>query len=441
MIYDAAVIGAGPGGYECALGVRRLGGSVVLIEKGDIGGVCTNAGCIPTKALAASCEVYGLIKKSGEFGIDTGEIALDMKKIISRRDRISATMRRGVEKLLNDAGVEVVTGEARFKSEKEVEVDGKTFEAKNIVVASGSLPSGVGSIVLDGEYVISGDDAAKAGYIPNEVVIIGGGFIGCEWASIYSKLGSKVTLVEAMDYILPGEDKDISEEIRRILSRDIDILTSTKVESIDSKGRKVRCGDADIPADMVLLAVGRKPNIPEGLLNIGVEASDDGIIVSDSMMTTVEGIYAIGDVARGYKLAHTAYAGAEVAAKNIMGITSKADFSAVPWCIFTHPEIGRVGITENEAKDPLVGRAEYLSNGKARCMGERGGFCKVIAERETRRILGVHIIGAHASDLSGAAALAIRNKLSLTDVSETIHPHPTLAEILKAACDDAMRQV
>ena len=437
MQYDAVILGGGPAGYECALHMARLGGKAVIIEKGELGGVCTNRGCIPTKALIASAEAYESVKRSSEFGFEAQAVKVNPELLFKRRDRVALTMRKGVEKLLSDAKVEVVKAEAKVKSANAVEAAGRVFEGRNIVIATGSQPAGLPNIPLDGEFVLSGDDAAASSKLPGRVVIIGGGFIGCEYASLFARLGSAVTLIEALPRLLSTEDEDISSALEKALSKDVKIMTATRVDSVDKTRKMVVAGETEIPADMVLLAVGRKAILPEGLAVLGVQL-DRGWVKVDSKMKAAQNVYAIGDVASGLKLAHVAYEGGKVAAHNIMGKFMDADFGAVPWCVFSSPEISRVGLAEKEAKVPVnVGRGEYLSNGKARCMGERQGFCKVVAQAGTGRILGVHFFGAHASDLIGEAALAVRNGLTVDDVINTIHPHPTLPEIFKQACENA----
>jgi len=438
MKYDAVIIGGGPGGYETALRIAKLDGKAALVERRHFGGVCTNVGCIPTKTLIASCEVLDDIRRSSEFGIDVPQHALNHQALFKRRDRVVLTMRKGVEKLLQDAKVDVYRGEAKLTSKNTVEVNGIRIEANNIVVASGSQPAPLPGVPIDHEYVLSGDDAASSTNIPANIVIIGGGIIGCEYASIYSRLGSKVTLVEALPRILPTEDEDVSYALHKSLSNDMRIITGTKVGSVDKTTKTVKVASENIPADVVILAVGRKPNLPQGLSELGVATDRNGIKVDARMRTNIENIYAVGDVTDGIKLAHVAYAGAEVAAQNIICEDTEADFSCIPWCIFTHPEVARVGVSEREANVKIrVGRAEYVGNGKARAMGERDGFCKVIVDDENDTILGAHIVGSHASSLIGEAALAVKYKMHAHQVTETIHPHPTLTELFKQACENA----
>ena len=439
MKYDAAIIGAGPGGYECALKIARMGKKAILFEKDAAGGVCTNRGCIPTKSLAASADVSDIIRASSEFGIQSRHLGPDVKALYRRRDRIVATLRKGVERLLSDAGVKVVMQEAKIGSACQVLAGQKAYDAKNIIIATGSAPTGVGPLELDHDFVISGDDAATLDYLPKKVAVIGAGFIGCEYAAIYSSLGCEVALIEAQDRLLPGEDHDISALLERQLSRRLVIRKGARVESIDPKNHCVSTSDEAFDCDRVLLAVGRRPVYPPGMLDIGVDVEEGGIIVDSGMRTNIDNVYAIGDVTTNLKLAHAAYAAADVASKNAFGHDESVDYSAIPWCVFTQPEVGRMGITEALApKGSLTGVANYLSNGKARCMGERYGFAKVILEKDSHKLIGAHIMGARASDLIGEAALALKNGLTAEEVSSTIHPHPTLCELIKSACEDAM---
>lgn len=435
MKYDAVILGGGPGGCETALWISRLGGKAVVVEKGEVGGVCTNCGCIPTKALAAACDVLESGRRGGEFGIVQSEPRIDWGAIFKRRDRISMTMRKGVEKRLSDAKVELVRGEAKISSATSVALGDRILEGRALVIASGSAPVGLPGMELDHNFIISGDDAARSVKLPRKVVIIGGGSIGCEYASIYSRLGSDVTIVEALSRLLPTEDPEISQTLEKGLSKNVKVLTGTPVKSVDKAAKTVTAGGESISADTVLLAIGRRPVLPDGFEKLNVAVDKFGIMVDTTMRTTIEGVYAAGDVVSGLKLAHVAYSGARAAASNIMGEKFEANFSAVPWCIFTSPEIARVGKTEDEAKIPVrVGRADYLSNGKARCMGEREGFCKVVVDDASDVIIGVHMIGAHASDLIGEAALAVGRSMTASEVANNIHPHPTLSELLQEAC-------
>jgi dihydrolipoamide dehydrogenase len=438
MTYDAVVIGGGPGGYETALWVAKLGGKAVVVEKDALGGVCTNRGCIPTKALAASCDVLECFSRAEEFGVKVSSYTLDSEAMFKRRDRVSLTMRKGVEKLLADAKVDVVRGVGTLKSETEVEVNGEVLEGRALVLATGSEPVSLPGMDLDHEYIISGDDAAALSKRPESVVIVGGGFVGCEYASIYSRMGCDVTLIEMLPRLLPLEDKDVSAALEAALSKKVSVMVGTKVESIDVKEKEVVAGDRKIRADLVLMAVGRRPVLPAGIDDVGVVYGKSGIKADSMMRTSVDNIYAVGDVTQGLKLAHVAYFGAQAAARNIMGDICETDWSSVPWCVFTSPEVARVGKTSQEAGSGVrLGRADYLGNGKARCMGERGGFCKVVVDEGSGVILGVHIVGAHASDLIGEAAVAVRMKLKAEDVAGTVHPHPTLSEIFKEACGNA----
>ena len=443
-MHDIIVIGGGPGGYSAALRAARLGGKVLLIEKSELGGVCTNKGCIPTKAMIACAEVFDKVKNAGKYGVTAGEPKADYKSMLERRDRIVSISRKGVELLLKNAGVEVVKGVAKISGKNAVDVDGRTLEAKSIIIATGSEPRSIPGLEPDGKFILSSDDLMGLSELPQKIIVVGGGIIGVEYASLFSKLGCKVTLVEVLDRLLPNEDEETSTEIERMLRRGVEIHLKSKVESADKAKKTAEVstpeGRKTIKADAVLVSIGRKPVIPEGLENAGVKYDKAGMNVDDQMQTSATGIYAVGDVAGKHQLAHVASAEGWVAAENCMGIASVVYYDTVPWVVFNIPEIGRVGLTETEARrkhgEIKVGKALYSANGKANCIGEREGFCKVVCGKDGT-ILGVHIIGAHASDLIAEAALAVKSRMTTNQVVQTIHSHPTLPEVFKEACEAA----
>ena len=443
-MHDIIVIGGGPGGYSAALRAARLGGKVLLIEKSELGGVCTNKGCIPTKAMIACAEVFDKVKNAGKYGVTAGEPKADYKSMLERRDRIVSISRKGVELLLKNAGVEVVKGVAKISGKNAVDVDGRTLEAKSIIIATGSEPRSIPGLEPDGKFILSSDDLMGLSELPQKIIVVGGGIIGVEYASLFSKLGCKVTLVEVLDRLLPNEDEETSTEIERMLRRGVEIHLKSKVESADKAKKTAEVstpeGRKTIKADAVLVSIGRKPVIPEGLENAGVKYDKAGMNVDDQMQTSAAGIYAVGDVAGKHQLAHVASAEGWVAAENCMGIAAVMQYDTIPWGIFNIPEIGRVGLTETEARrkhgEIRIGKALYSANGKASCIGEREGFCKVVCGKDGT-ILGVHIIGAHASDLIAEAALAVKSRMTANQVVQTIHSHPTLPEVFKEACEAA----
>lgn len=444
-MYDLVVVGGGPGGYSAALRAAQLGGRVVLVERAELGGVCTNRGCIPTKALISSAEAFDRVKNAVKYGVKSGTPEVDFNAMIARRDMIVSLSRKGVDMLLKKANVNVVKGTARIVGKDSVEVEGRIIDSNNIIIATGSEPKGLPGLEFDGELILSSDDIMKLNRLPESVLIVGGGIIGVEYASLFSKLGCKVSMVELMDRLIPNEDEEISEELKKILSRGVSVHTKSKVAGVDKKARKANIstpeGVKQISFDMILVSVGRKPVFPEGLDKVGVKYDKTGIKVNEQMQTSVRSIYAVGDVASKHQLAHVASAEGVVAAENCMDIAALMYYDSVPWGIFNIPEIGRVGLTEREATEKhgeiKVGRALYAANGKANCIGEREGFCKVVCSKDGV-ILGVHIIGAHASDLIAEAALAVKNKLTVRDIAATIHSHPTLPEVFKEACENAI---
>ncbi|MCX6695434.1 MAG: dihydrolipoyl dehydrogenase [Candidatus Altiarchaeota archaeon] len=445
-MHDAIVIGGGPGGYSAALRVAQLGGKVLLIEKSELGGVCTNKGCIPTKALIASAEVFDKVKNSEWYGVKSGSAEVDYKTVAERRDRIVATSRKGVELILKKAGVEVVKGAAKLKSKDTVEVEGREINAKNIIIATGSEPKKILGLEPDGKFILSSDDVVKLSELPKSVLVVGGGIIGVEYASLFQKLGCSVVLVELMDRLLPNEDEDISTELQKILGKGIEINLKSKVESVDRNSGTVNVstpGDVkSYKVDAVLVSVGRTPLFPEGLDKAGIKCDKAGVKTDERMRTSANGVYAVGDVTGKHQLAHVAAAEGVVAAENCMGKNAKMSYECVPWGIFNIPEIGRVGLTEAEARGrngtAKVGKALYAANGKANCIGEREGLCKVVCTKDNT-IVGVHIIGAHASDLIAEAALAVKKRMNASEVAQTIHSHPTLPEIFKEACENALQ--
>ena len=451
--YDLAIIGAGPGGYVAAIRAAQLGARVVVVEKEELGGTCLNWGCIPTKAMIASADVYKKIKNAADYGVVIdGEARLDMARVIERKDKIVSNLVKGVESLLKSNGVDHVRGHARFLSPTAIEVassDGssETLEAASSIIATGSRPASIPAFPLDGEKIISSDDAVHLKELPSHLFIIGAGIIGCEFAFLYNELGSRVTMVEMLDRALPFEDTETSQLIQRELKkRKIVLHASAKVEKVERQedGQLLATleGGETIEADMVLVSIGRRFNTDElGLKAAGVELGERGeIAVNERMQTSAENIYAIGDVVGGALLAHKASAEGIVAAENVMGRDRVMNYDVLPAGIFTMPEIGVVGLTEERAEKRghkfKVGRFHFRALGKAMCDGEIVGHVKVIADEETDQILGVHIVGSHAADLIHEAACAMQAEMTATELGDLIHAHPTLAEAVMEAVHD-----
>lgn len=449
ILADVAIVGAGPGGYVAALRAAQLGAKVVLVEKERIGGVCLNWGCIPTKTLLRSAEVLMLARDAAEFGVVVGEVRLDWAAAQKRKDNIVRRLTGGVKTLLERAKVQVVAGTAHFTSSGVLHVESdtasETLEAEQFVLATGSRPASLPIPGLEGPDVLSSDDALALECLPDSMLIIGAGPIGVEFATLFNACGVRVTLVEVLPRVLSTLDADMSAEIGRALKKArIKVYTGSKVTQVETRDSKhivtVVTGDKKnvVEVDKILCAVGRRPNVEElALDNIGVQVEKPGIKVDAHMRTTVPNVYAVGDVNGGILLAHVAMHAGIVAVENALGHPSEMDYTAVPGCVFTWPEVAMVGLSEEQARDKgyevQVGKFPFRANGKALALGEHDGLVKVIADNKHGQILGVHIAGPHASDLIQEATLAIRLEATLDDLESTIHPHPTLSEALAEA--------
>lgn len=428
---DIIIIGSGPGGYELAANAVKRNLSTVIIERDQLGGTCLNRGCIPTKALCRSAEVADLVRNASSFGVEVNEFSLSYSKAVNRKDEIVEQLRQGVSMLLN--GATVVKGEAKFTGENVVEVNGESYTAPRIVIATGSKPA---MLPIPGaELAMTSDDVLSLEQLPESICVIGGGVIGVELASILSSFGVKVTIVEYCSEILPNFDKEIAKRLRTALSRrGIKVVVSASVTAIregmevdyESKGKTVT-----LNVDAVLMAVGRRPVIPEGVVELGVKTGRRGIEVNERYETSIPGIYAIGDVNGECMLAHAATAQGE----RILG--SEVDVTVVPAAVFTVPECSMVGLTEEQCReqgiDYIVSKAMFRANGKALAIGEVDGLVKLIVDKESRKILGCHICGPHAADIVQEIALAISLQLTVDAVANTIHAHPTLGEVVRAA--------
>jgi dihydrolipoamide dehydrogenase len=446
------VIGAGPGGYVAAIRAAQLGAQVTVIEEREVGGTCLNLGCIPTKAYVASSQVLSLLKRAEDYGISVnGDVVADLKKIAERKDKIVSTQVKGIRSLFKARNIELIEGRAQLAGERKVKVikkDGTELEidSQNIIIATGSRPASIPAFPVDGKRILSSDDMWSLSEIPRSLIIIGAGVIGCEFACIFRELGTEVTMVELLPRALSTEDEEISEIMERELKKKkIKLYTSVKVESAtpSETGVTLKLSDGSVlSAEKVLVSIGRAFNSEDlGLEKIGIEKGPKGEIrVNERMETNVKGIFAIGDVTGGILLAHVASKEGLVAARNVCGGDERIDYSVVPAAIFTSPEIASVGLREFQAKEkgiPVVtGTFQYRTLGKAHAMGEITGLFKIVADAKTDRILGVHIIGAHASDLIHEGALAIKAGLKVKDLAELIHAHPTLAEGLMEAAED-----
>ncbi len=454
--FDAVVVGGGPGGYVAAIRLAQLGKKTALVEKESLGGVCLNWGCIPSKALIAAANLVEEIRGAAERGIVAGDPKVDVAKLRAFKDGVVKKLVGGVGMLEKGNGVEVVKGTATFVAPDAVEVAGpggeKTrIEAKAFVVATGARPIEIPGFAVDGKHVWSAKEAVDLPEIPERLVCIGGGVIGMELGTVYAKLGSKVTFVEALPQILTGIDPDAVRLVQKgIRQRDGAVLVNAKAAGFVKKGEALSVkvevdGKAqEIEADRILVAVGFRPNSEGlGLEKVGVKVSGKGFVEVDGQFrTSVPSIFAIGDLAGPPFLAHKASKEGEIAAEAIAGMKSAKDWVALPGAIFTDPEIGMVGLSEEEARkaghDPITGKFPFAALGRAIAIDHTEGFVKVVGDRKSKLLLGVTMAGPEASDLVAEAALALEMGAYLEDVALTIHAHPTLPEAFMEACKAAL---
>ncbi len=451
---EIVIIGGGPGGYVAAIRAAQMGGKVTLIEKDELGGICTNWGCIPTKALLRGVEILDLTAGAKEFGIQIGPVSVDFSKLMARKDRAVKTLVSGVAGLMKANGIEVIKGRAKLVSPQEIEVindkkEKEIFQARKIILATGSRSAEIPIPGVNLPGVIDSTGALQMKAIPESMVIIGAGPIGLEFGTIYAALGTRVTVLEMLPQIVPSEDPEIAAALEKSLRRfKIQTLTGAKVQKItaEAEGKMevtavVEGGEKAFPSQFVLMAVGRKPEVDGlGLEEAGIRFSKKGIEVNEKLETNVPGIYAIGDVTGKWLLAHFASAQGEVAAKNALGREERMDERVVPRCVYTLPEIASVGLTEQKASEEgyeiKVGKFPFAANGKATILGERIGFVKIVVDKKYDEILGVHIFGPHATDLIGEAAVAMHLEGTAPDIGHAIHPHPTLTEAMMEAAFD-----
>lgn len=440
---DVLVIGGGPGGYVAAIYAAQNGKKVILVEKDSLGGTCLNVGCIPTKALVKSSEVYDEIQHSKTFGITVSFASCNMPGIIRHKEEVVNTLVTGVEYLMNKNGIEVVRGNAAFESATSVYVKGYGhITSDDIIIATGSKISKINLPGIDLPFVMNSTTALSCEKLPKSITIIGGGVIGMEFGFIYRNLGVEVHVIEFMDRLLTMVDKEASAEILRIAkNKGIDVSLSSKVVSLEDENGKALVrymqGEEEktVSTEKVLVAIGREPNMDD--LNIevvGCEMARKGIAVNEYMQTNIPHVYAIGDVTNIIQLAHVASEQGIVAVDNIMGKERKMDYHAVPNVIFTDPEIACVGVMEQDAKSPYkVSKFNFASNGKALTMAKNEGFVKLIQDEETKKLIGATIIGPDASSLISTLTLAIQNELELDAIIDTIFPHPTTSEAIHEA--------
>lgn len=447
MKYDIIIIGSGPAGYVAAVRAAQLGRKTALVERAEAGGTCLNWGCIPTKALLKSAQALNYCRNAANYGIEVaGEVKPDMAKIVARSRTVAENMNKGVMLLLKKYGIEIIRGFGKLTSAKTIDVDGTTYEADNIILATGARPREMPFMPIDHEHIISSKDALALDRIPESIIVVGSGAIGCEFAYLYATLGAKVTIIEYMPQILPLEDEEIAKAMERTFRKlRTTVITSTTVKSVhiqngrcevEIEGKK---GAETLDAETVLSAVGIKSNIEDiGLEEIGIKVERDKVVVDENFRTSVDGVYAVGDIIATPALAHVASAEAIHCVEAICGLQpKKIDYSSIPSCIFTSPEIASVGLTEKQAAEQgieySVGRFQFAASGKAMAAGERDGFVKLISDGE-KRIIGAHMIGANVTEMLGEPTLAKTLGATAEDIAHTIHSHPTMNEgVMEAA--------
>ncbi len=455
--FDVLVIGGGPGGYVAALRAAQLGAAVALVEENVLGGVCLNVGCIPTKALLRSAEVYETIQDAKSFGVRVeGSVEPDWPAMQKRKTQIVNRLTKGVAALLKKAPVTVLDGRGRLVDARTVEVTGaegrvQRVQASKIILATGSRPIQLPLPGFDHPDVLDSTGALELEALPERLLIVGGGVIGAEFATLFAALGVQVTIVEMLERMLPMMDAEIGQEIERSLKRrKVKMFFGSKATSVTRQDDQLLVavetaeGNADVfhptefAVDKVLVSVGRRANVENlGLEAAGVETKRNGIAVNERMETSVSGIYAVGDVTGAWWLAHVSSKEGVVAAENACGHPTRMDYKTVPSCVFTHPEVASVGLTEAQAAERgyevQVGKFPMMVNGKALTYGERDGWVKVVAEAKHGELLGLHIVGAHASDLILEGALALGMEATLDEIDAVIHAHPTLGEAIAEA--------
>jgi len=455
MNYDVIVIGSGPGGYVAAIKSAQLGFKTAVVERENLGGICLNWGCIPTKALLKSAQVYNYVSHAANYGVAAQPITPDLEAMVARSRGVADTMSKGVQFLLKKNKVDVIAGTGKVKPGKKVEVtnaEGEvaTYEANHIIIATGARSRNLPNLPQDGKKIIGYRQAMTLPQLPKTMVVVGSGAIGSEFAFFYQSIGVQVTLVEFMPNIVPNEDDDVSAQISRSFRKmGMKVMTSSSVEKVEIDGDvchvtiQTKKGTEVVDADIVLSAVGVITNLEDlGLEEVGIEVERTKIVVDDYYRTNVEGYYAIGDVVHGPALAHVASAEALVCVEKIAGQDpTPVNYKNIPGCTYTTPEVASVGMTEKAAKEAgyeiLVGKFPFTASGKATAAGSRDGFIKIIIDAKTDLILGAHLCGDNVTEMIAGLVVARQNGLTAKQVAGSVHPHPTLSEAIMEAIEQA----
>ena len=459
MKYDIIILGSGPGGYVTAIRASQLGFKVAVVEKENLGGICLNWGCIPTKALLKSAQVYDYLKHVDEYGLKAEAIDKDFNAVIKRSRNVAEGMSKGVQFLLKKNKIDVIDGFGKIKTGKKVDVtdaEGKVTEysADNIIIATGARSRELPNLPQDGKKVIGYREALTLSKQPKKMIVVGSGAIGVELAHFYHSMGTEVTIVEFLPNLVPLEDIDVSKQFERSFKKSkIKVMTNSSVESVDTSGNGVKAvvktkkGKVVLEADIVLSAVGIKSNLEKiGLEDVGIITDRDKILVNDFYQTNIPGYFAIGDVVPGPALAHVASAEGITCVEKLAGLhTETIDYGNIPGCTYATPEIASVGLTEAQAKEQgyelKVGKFPFSASGKAKAAGTPDGFVKVIFDAKYGEWLGCHMIGAGVTDMIAEAVLGRKLETTGHEVLKTIHPHPTMSEAVMEAVADAYDEV
>tara|TARA_B100000809_G_scaffold256768_1_gene297214 strand:+ start:1216 stop:2607 length:1392 start_codon:yes stop_codon:yes gene_type:complete len=456
--YDLIVLGSGPGGYVTAIRGSQLGLKTAIIEKESLGGVCLNWGCIPTKALLKSAQVFEYLKKADQYGLSANKIDKDFSSVVKRSRSVADGMSKGVNFLMKKNKIDVINGFGKILPEKKVSVEDegkeKIYSATNIIIATGARSREINSIKQDRKKIIGYREAMVLPKQPKKMIIVGSGAIGVEFAYFYNSMGTEVTVVEYLDRILPVEDKDISNQLAKSFKKSgINLITSSEVISSETKGKGVKLqvkssGQiSELEADIVISAVGIKSNIENiGLEETGIAVDNDKILVDEFYKTNIPGYYAIGDIISGQALAHVASAEGILCVEKIAGHDVEAlDYKNIPGCTYCSPEVASVGYTEEEAKDKgysiKVGKFPFSASGKAQASGKPEGFIKVIFDEKYGEWLGCHMIGDGVTDMIAEAVLGRKLETTGKEILKTVHPHPTMSEALMESVADAYDEV
>ena len=448
--YDIIVLGSGPGGYVTAIRASQLGFKTAIVEKENLGGVCLNWGCIPTKALLKSAQVFEYLKHAEDYGLNAKDAKHDFDAVVKRSRGVAEGMSKGVQFLMKKNKIDVIEGYGKLKPGKKIDVDGTEYSADNIIIATGARSRELPSLPQDGEKVIGYREAMSLKKQPKKMIVVGSGAIGVEFAYFYNSMGTEVTIVEYLPNIVPVEDEDISKQLERSFKKNgINIMTSAEVTSVDTSGDGVKAtvktkkGEETLEADIILSAVGIKTNIENiGLEDVGIVVDRDKIIVNDFYQTNIPGYYAIGDVTPGQALAHVASAEGILCVEKIAGHNVEPlDYGNIPGCTYCTPEIASVGLTEKQAKekgfDIKVGKFPFSASGKASAGGNKEGFVKVIFDAKYGEWLGCHMVGAGVTDMIAEAVVARKLETTGHEILKAVHPHPTMSEAVMEAVADA----